>query len=53
MMIERPTIVFFFGSHETSPIIIRQAHTGVTVLIKSREMTGRTETLPWRMGEKG
>ncbi len=35
-----PTLVFF-GSHETSPIMIRQVRTrGDTVLVKSREMTG-------------
>jgi len=27
--------------------MIRQAHTGDTVLVKSNEMTGRTQTLPW------
>jgi hypothetical protein len=27
--------------------MIRQARTGDTVLDKSREMTGRTQTLPW------
>ncbi len=27
-----------------------QPRTGDTVLVKSREMTGRTETLPWRRG---
>ncbi len=45
-----------FGSHETSPILwlgIGQARTGDTVLAKSGEMTGRTQTLPWWLGEKG
>jgi hypothetical protein len=27
--------------------------TGDTVLVKSREMPGRTQTLPWWLGEKG
>ncbi len=39
-----------FDSHETSPIIwidIRQARTSDTVLVKSSEMTGRSQTLPW------
>jgi hypothetical protein len=31
----------------------RQAGTGDTVLVKSREMRGRAQTLPWWMGEKG
>jgi hypothetical protein len=40
-----------FGSHETSPIIrLGNARTGDTVLVKSREMTGRTQTLSWWLG---
>jgi hypothetical protein len=31
----------------------RQACTGDTVLVKSREITGRTQTLPWWLGEGG
>ncbi len=31
----------------------RQARIGDTMLVKTREMTGRTQTLPWRLGEKG
>jgi hypothetical protein len=31
----------------------RQARTGDTVLLKIREMTGRTQTLPWWLGGKG
>jgi hypothetical protein len=30
-----------------------QARTGDTVLVKSREMTGRTQTLPWWLREEG
>jgi hypothetical protein len=35
---KRPTIVFFFGSNETSPIIWIGKRS--TVLVQSREMTG-------------
>jgi hypothetical protein len=31
----------------------RQARTRDTVLVKSREMTGRSQTLPWWRGEGG
>jgi hypothetical protein len=31
----------------------RQARIGDTVLVKSREMTGRSQTLPWWLGEEG
>ncbi len=31
----------------------RKARTGDTVLVKSREMTGRTQTLPWWLGGAG
>jgi hypothetical protein len=31
-------------------IDIRQARTGNTVLVMSRKMTGRTQTLPWWLG---
>jgi hypothetical protein len=42
------------GSHETYPTHMdRQARTGDTVLVKSREMTGSIQTLPWQLGEKG
>ncbi len=33
--------------------MIRQARIGDTVLVKSREMTGRTETLPLWLGGEG
>ncbi len=39
---KRPTIVLF-RSHETSPVIWI-ALNGDTVLVKGREMTGRTQT---------
>jgi hypothetical protein len=39
---KRPRIV----SHH----MIRQAHTGETVLVKRREMTGMTQRLPWLLG---
>jgi hypothetical protein len=31
----------------------RQALAGVTMLVKSREMTGRSQTLAWWLGEEG
>jgi hypothetical protein len=31
----------------------KQARTVDTVLVKSREMTGRTQTLPWWLKEEG
>ncbi len=40
-----------FGLHEITPIMDSQAPTRNTVLIKSREMTGRSKTLPWWLGE--
>jgi hypothetical protein len=33
--------------------MIMQARTGDTVLVKSREMTGRTQILTWCLGEGG
>jgi hypothetical protein len=33
--------------------MVRRASTGDTVLVKNREMTDRTQTLPWGPGEKG
>ncbi len=33
--------------------VIRQARTGDTVLVKSREMTGSTQTLPWWLWGEG
>jgi hypothetical protein len=31
----------------------KQARTGDTVLVKSKEMTGRIQTLPWWLGGEG
>jgi hypothetical protein len=48
---KRPTVVFFLGP--TTPLphhMIMQARTGDTALVKRREMTGRTQTLPWWLG---
>ncbi len=43
-----------FGSHETSPIIwIGKPRNSDTVLVKSREITGRSQTLPLWLGEGG
>ncbi len=33
--------------------MIRQTHAGDTVLVKSREMTGWAQTLPWWLGGEG
>ena len=33
--------------------MIRKARTGDTMLVKSREMIGRTQTLPWWLGGEG
>jgi hypothetical protein len=32
--------------------MVRQARIGDTALVKSREMTGRTQTLPWWLEEE-
>jgi hypothetical protein len=43
---KRPTIVFFLGPTKPIPsyCMIRQARTGDTVLVRSREMTGNPKT---------
>ncbi len=51
-----PQIVFFFVP--TKPLQstnkwIGEARTRVTVLVKSKERTGRSQTLPWWEGGKG
>jgi len=33
--------------------MIRQARTSDALLVKSREITGRTQTMPWWLGEEG
>jgi hypothetical protein len=53
-----PTIVFFLGPTKPLPSYdwamgIGQARTRDTVLVKSREMTGRNQTLPWCLGGEG
>jgi hypothetical protein len=50
---KRPTVVFFLGPTNHSHHMIRQARIGDTLLVKSREMTGRTQKLPWRRGGEG
>jgi hypothetical protein len=48
------TVVFFLGPTKPLPSygLDRQVDTGGKVLVNSREMTGRTQTLPWwRWGE--
>ena len=42
--------VFLWVPRNLSHHMIRQARTGDTVVVKSREMTGWTWTLPWRLG---
>ncbi len=43
-----------FGSNETSPIIwIGKTAPAIPWLVKSREMTGRSQTLPWWLGGRG
>ncbi len=43
----------FWVPRNLSHHMIRQARTGDTVLVKSREMTGRTQTLPWWLRGEG
>ncbi len=40
----------FWFPRNLSYHMIRQARIGDTVLVKSREMTGRTQTFPWWLG---
>ncbi len=44
--------VFFGVLQNLSYPMIRQARIGDTVLVKSREMTGRTRTMPWWLGRE-
>jgi hypothetical protein len=50
---KRPKIVFLWVSRTLSHHMIRQAHTGDTVLAKCREMTRRAQTLLWCRGGGG
>jgi hypothetical protein len=51
---KRSTIVFFLAPTKTlSNHLIRQSRTGDAVLVKSRDMTGRTQTLPWWLRGEG
>ncbi len=50
MNTKRPALVFVLGP---SKPLVRQVRTGDTVLVKSREMTGRTQKLPWWLGGEG
>ncbi len=51
---KKPTLVVFYCSHEISPVICDwQACTGDTVLAKSREMTGMTQTMLLWLGGGG
>ncbi len=43
----------FWVPRNLSHHMIRQARTGHTVLVKRREMTGRTPTLPWWLRGEG
>ncbi len=48
--IKRHTLVFFLAPRNHSNHMDKQARTGDTVLIKSREMTGRRQILSWVAG---
>ncbi len=48
-----PTIVFLLGSTKPLPSYGKTSRTGDTVLVKSREMTGRTQTLQWWLKGEG
>jgi hypothetical protein len=51
---KRLTLVFFLApTRNLSNHMDRQARTGDTVLVKSREMTGRSQTLPWWLKGRG
>ncbi len=51
---KRPTLVFFLSPTNLFKHMDRQAHTGDTVLAKSKEETGRNQKLPWWLeGGKG
>jgi hypothetical protein len=43
----------FLGPTTLSRQMDRQAPTGDTVYVKSREITVRTQTMPWWVGKKG
>jgi hypothetical protein len=45
MNTKRPTLVFFWDPRNLSNHMDRQAHTGDTVIVKSREMTGRSQVV--------
>ncbi len=48
-----PRLSSFWLSQNLYNHVDRQARTGDIVLVKSREMTGRSQTLPWRLGGGG
>ncbi len=48
-----PSSSFFWLPQNLSDHMDRQARTGDTVLVKSREMIGRSKTLPWWSGGGG
>jgi hypothetical protein len=52
---KRPTLIFFLGPTKPLPSygFDRQACARDTVLVKSREMTSRSQTLPWWLGGGG
>ncbi len=50
---KRPTLVFFWVPRNLSIHMDRRARTGDTVLVKSREITDRPQTLPWWQGGGG
>ncbi len=48
-----PRLSFFKLPRNLSHKMIRQARIGDTVLVKSREMPSRTQTLPWWLEGEG
>ncbi len=49
-MTEAQDRLSFWVPRNLSHHLIRQARTGGTVLVKSREMTGGSQTMPWGEG---
>jgi hypothetical protein len=47
LITEKPTLVFFLVPGNLSNHMDRKVRAGDIVLVKSREMTGGSQTLPW------
>jgi hypothetical protein len=50
---KRHTFLYFLGSFPRNLSNQALTATGDTILVKSREMTGRTQMLPWWWGRMG